>query len=186
MEKFKDKFEKALETPLYWRNSSTDLRASAAAIWSAMDSNRNTEITEKLGLGEGFNLGVAGRPVYEMLCGISLELLYKAIAVAKQQKVLTHHRLVELSEYAGIVPDSREKGLLEILTEVVQWSGRYPIPKERKYWDKAAQLRMEHLHTKVPFGNLYILRPNGELDWLSFNKLWLKADQLYWEYHCDS
>jgi len=183
---YTDKFERASETPLYWRNSSTDLRGAAAAVWSAMDSGRETDIAARCGLGEAFDLRVAGRPVYEMLCGISLELLYKAIAVAKRQNILTNHRLVELSEYVGIEPDAREKGLLEILTEAIQWSGRYPIPKERKYWDKTAQLRTEHLYTKVPLGTQSVLRPNGELDWLSFNELWLKADQLYWEHHYDS
>jgi len=186
MSRFNDKFERASDTPLSWHNSSTDLRSAAAAVWWAMSAGQRETIAAKCGLGEGFDLRVAGRPGYEMLCGMSLELLYKAIAVAKRKKILTHHRLVELSEYVGIESDAREKGLLGILTQAIKWSGRYPIPKERRDWDQTAHLRTEHLYTKVPLGSFSVLRPNGELDWLSFNELWLKADQVYWEHHYDS
>ncbi len=69
---------------------------------------------------------------------------------------------------------------MEILTEAILWFGRYPVPKRRESWDKAVQLRQEHLYTEAAPG-FPVLIPNEQLNWPSFNELWLKADQLYWQ-----
>lgn len=180
---FEDRFERAYRAPLYWRNCSTDLLGSAAAVWAAIDSNIGDNIVAKCDLGQGFDLSIAGRPVYEMLCGMSLELLYKAIAVVRRKDIRHQHNLVKLSEHVGIELDSQEQGLLKILTEAIVWSGRYPIPKRRDQWEGTISLREKHLFKKTPSSGLAILSPNEDLHWDSFHKLWRKSDQVFLEHY---
>lgn len=66
--------------PNHWFNRASDLRASAHVLWLSMESK---EIQQKMGYGGGFSLGVACYPVYQMLCGLALELILKAVIVQK-------------------------------------------------------------------------------------------------------
>ena len=55
-----------------------------------------------------------------MLCGMALEVLFKAIVVAKGGTPDTSsHELPELARLAGVPLTSKQKGLLEVLTAYI-------------------------------------------------------------------
>lgn len=176
-------FDKRKQLSIYWYNKASDLRGSAAALWASMDEKRSNEIVNELHLGAGFSLKIATYPVYRMLCGMALELLYKAIIVAKQQEPQEIHELVKLSEQAGIDMNDKEKGLLRILSESIIWDGRYPVPKKAEHMQYLYELITEYLYDKVPDGKLHVLRSNQALSWESFNELWGIAFEVYWKHH---
>ncbi len=176
-----DKFDRADSTPLYWYNHASDLRAAAAAVChSAEDEEVGKAIIEKFELGEGFSMAAAVPSVYEMLCGLSFELLLKAIAASKQQKIPPHHRLRELAIDVAADLSTSELGVLDVLTDSVRWIGRYPRPKFRKEWDAAAERRFKYLYDDVPLGHLTAKRYNGALGWDRLSETWAKLSSHYW------
>ena len=175
-------FERRKNLAIYWYNKSSDLRGAAGALWVSMDVANSKEIVEKLGLGKGFSMKVATAPVYGMLCGMSLELLYKAIVVAKGAEPNTNsHKLTDLAKEAGVSVTEQQEGLLEVLSEYIIWNGRYPVPKKQEYMQHLNELVTEHLYDREPFGKTYLLRPNGALNWESFNILWGEGYDVYCE-----
>lgn len=165
---------------LWWYNYSSNLRASAAALRFSCNPEYAPTFSEEYGLGHGFLMGIAVQPAYMMLCGMSLELLFKAIIVKKGLIVndSSHDLLVQASS-AGIEYSSKEKKLLRILTHSIVWQGRYPTPKKEAPWDEFSKLVWENLYTNVaPNGS--IKRQNGALDWKGYGVLWSKAAQTYW------
>jgi len=67
--------------------------------------------------------------------GLSLELLLKAIAVAKGLDFDQNHRLGDLCDFVGIKVSIDQKCTLELLSELIVWGGRYPVPKKEGQWD---------------------------------------------------
>lgn len=177
-------YKRRKELSIYWYNKASDLRGSAGALWASMDDAKSTEIAEKLGLENGFSIKIAAYPVYKMLCGMALELIYKAIVVAKGNEPDTQsHKLINLASSAGLKVKDEQIGLLSILSESVIWDGRYPVPKNLKDFKLLSELRDEHLYEKAPLGKLYVLKPNGALCWESFNEIWIDAFEVYWQHH---
>jgi hypothetical protein len=170
--------------PLPWYNKSADLRASAGALWYCMKHKHPCSVAEDLGLGSGFDMAIATYPVYRMLCGMSLELLYKAIAVSQKHDVKKTHDLVKLAKIAGVKVDDTSKGILEILTECIYWNGRYPVPdKDEQAMQKLNTLSREHLLTNVQNGTTKFYKPNDALNWEHFNEIWLQASRVFWGNH---
>lgn len=180
-----DSFDRRKCAPLWWLNKSSDLRASAGALWLSMDEKQSDFFMGKLGLSEGFSISVAVWPVYMMLCGMSLELLFKAISVTKGDTVQTNHNLIDLAKAAGVKTDEKTKAILQLLTESVIWEGKYPVPKDRqkKSFYTANNLYNEVMYTKDQFHGFEIQKPTHALHWESFNELWLKANKIFWGNH---
>ncbi len=180
-----DSFDRQKNAPLSWLNKSSDLRASAGALFLSMSEEKSNFLVEKLHLGEGFCMAVAVYPVYLMLCGMSLELLYKAISVAKREQVLTTHNLIDLAYAAGIKTDGLTEPILKLLTESVIWEGKYPVPKDkyRKSFYTANNLYNEVMYQKGQLFGYEIQKPTRALDWESFNEIWLQAHKVFWENH---
>lgn len=177
-------YERRKKLAIYWCNKAFDLRGAAAALWASMDDSRSSEIIEELGLGTSYSIKVATSSVYAMLCGMSLELLYKAIVVAKGNEPNTlNHKLADLASDAGLSVTKQQQDLLEILSESVIWDGRYPVPKKQEHMNKLIKLRNEHLYDKKPLGKLHVLSPNCALNWESFNRLWSDAFEVYSQNH---
>lgn len=149
--------------PLWWYNKSSDLHASAGALWLSMDDSKSTYYVEKLQLGSDFKMSVAVFPVFIMLCGMSLELIYKAISVAKGEQVETHHILYDLAVKAGISIDEKGKDYLQDLTEYVIWEGKYPVPKDKQK-------------------ESFFRQTKRVIDWDSFNELWEDAVHIFFQY----
>lgn len=162
-----DYFTRRKQSPLGWYNKSSDLRASAGALWISMRNENSDIIVKELGLGTQFSMPIAVWPVYMMLCGIALELLYKSICVAKRIKIKTIHNLVRLADIAGVNIDDKSKAVLTLLTEFVIWEGKYPVPKD------------DNKESFFTSNNLY--NDAGSLNWGHFNKMWVDASKLFWE-----
>lgn len=172
-------YKRRKEASLWWYNKSSDLRASAAALKFSCDPEYARTFSEQYGLGQGFIMGVAVRSVYLMLCGMSLELLFKAIVVERGLVVNdSSHELVAHASSAGVKYSSKEKKLLLILTHSIVWQGRYPTPKKEGPWDEFSKLVGESLYSEV-HPNGPIKRRNGALDWNGYEILWFKAARAY-------
>jgi len=160
-----DRFDRMESTPLYWLNSAEELRASAKALWS-VNSNRHSG-------------------PYQLLSGLALELLFKAIVVAKGTKPQLHHRLRTLSRAAKVEYTPGQAELLDLLTHAIYWYGRYPIPKDHKHLEDHNRLVDSHLWTSEPKGEggLCVSRPNEVLSWDSYSELWNIGFEEYSKHH---
>ena len=108
-----------------------------------------------------------------MLCGMSLELLLKAVIVDRGIEPKATHDLVELSQAVSINLTQTQIGLFRILSEAIIWEGRYPVPKQERYLQNLYELHREHLWDPVPeIMGIKLLRPNNKLSWESLNDLW--------------
>ncbi|TGP39541.1 hypothetical protein EN871_32200 [bacterium M00.F.Ca.ET.228.01.1.1] len=94
--------EDELNHPNHWYNRAADLHASAGAVWDAM-TNDPRDTSKRLGFTEGHSMQVACQPVYLMLCGLSLEVVMKAVLVQRGEMSSKHehHRIVDLSIAVG-------------------------------------------------------------------------------------
>ena len=72
---------------------------------------------------------------YYYNAGLSLELILKAIALAKGKEFETNHRLNDLCDLIDIKITDDQKCTLELLSEVILWSGKYPVPKKEGQWN---------------------------------------------------
>src|SRR5690348_14494078 len=105
-------FERRKKLPVYWYNKASDLHGSAGALWASMHAPDAGATAERLGLGQGFSFLVACFPVYHMLCGMALELLLKAIVVARgKEPNQNSHNLVALWREAGVPLSNSKIGL---------------------------------------------------------------------------
>ena len=173
-----DPFDRSKATPQYWYNCSSNLHGSAAALLAASEPELSAVVAHKFGLGAGFSIGIASRAVYEMLCGMSIELMLKAIAVAQRKEVMHHHGLIELAHHVDVSLTPAEEDLLSVLTASIRWAGRYPAPKRRKEWEDTNAVRSKALWEPVDaFCDFKTY--NGALDWKNVNALWAKLSEVY-------
>lgn len=165
-----------------WFNKSSDLRAAAAAVWTSMDCDLGELIVKDCRLGGGFNMGVAVSPVFHMLCGMAMELIFKALTVEHGCKVNeSSHDLLSHLAGTGLSYSDNERELLKILSHDITWAGRYPTPKKKEHLEAYQNLVRENLfgHEPLGSGSLCLSSPNGALDWDAFNKMWSKAMSEY-------
>ena len=179
------RFERDRDLCISWYNKASDLLGAAGAVWLAQDEEYSRTAVARLGLVSNYSMKAAVGPVYRMLCGMALELLYKAIVVAKGGVVETSHDLAALAANAGVEVSENERGLLSILSESVIWAGRYPVPKDPKYMDKFIDLSSKYLFDTTPVGKSNFRGTNHALAWEHFKALWDKGDSVYWKYHSD-
>jgi hypothetical protein len=177
-----DPFDRSTVTPQYWYNCSSDLRGSAAALLAASEPELSAVVARKFGLGADFSIGIASGAVYEMLCGMSIELMLKAIAVAQRKGVKTHHRLIELAHHVDVSLTPDEEALLSVLTTSIRWAGRYPAPKDRKEWEDTKKIRSMALWEPVD-ASCDFKTYNGALDWNNVDALWVKLSEVYGAHH---
>lgn len=71
---------------------------------------------------------------YYYNAGISLELALKALAIAKSKEFKSSHFLNELVSLVGLKVTRDQECTLELFSELIFWSGRYPIPKKEGRW----------------------------------------------------
>jgi len=96
-----------------------------------------TEIEDARGQGVDAHVDVLHRfgPIAEMLGGLGIEALAKAVRVAKDPKLISDgkwplrgHDLLKLISSAGLDLDPSERSVLVQLKGFIEWAGRYPIP----------------------------------------------------------
>ncbi len=179
MDDITDVFKRRRRFPIYWMNKATDLHAAAAALWASMDRENSQILATRFGLGAGFSMEVAVGPVFRMLCGLSLELVYKALIVQGENTPPRSHNLCELARLAKIDLSGDDAGLVTILGESVRWDGRYPVPKDREAWGSLNALASRHLYDVKTHGRLRVAVPNRALSWEGFERLWNQARSRY-------
>lgn len=163
--------------PNHWYNRAADLRAAAGATWYAMEQDHKQGVAQALGLGEGYSLSIACRPVYHMLCGLALEVIIKSVMAQRGMKVREIHDLNNLATEIGVTRTQSERALLKFYTSSVIWAGRYPTPRNcsdealRSYYQDASQVLTKP--TKK-FGSLQLRVSSGATDWDHFHALWLR------------
>jgi len=172
-----------LSKPEYWMRKAEALRASAGAVWYCY-STHDGEFFEALGIEPAASMSGDTLRVYRMLCGMSLELAYKASLVAMGQKIKATHNLVWLAEQVCFTPSPKQRGLLALLSECVTWEGRYPCPKDEISLEYSVYLHYENLFRKVRTDNLTVLEAvePDPLNWDGYNELWKSAAAAY-EWH---
>ena len=114
-----------------------------------------------------------------MLCGMSLELLLKAVLVAQGKSPKATHDLVELCAQAGLASTEDENDVLRLLSGSIVWEGRYPVPKTEKSFADHAELRLKVMFDEFPLGSLKAYRGNDSLSWDNFQPLWGKIYAAY-------
>jgi hypothetical protein len=171
-------FERRKSTATYWRNKSNDLLGAAGLVWIGMGSTDGRE-RDGLGLPDWYSFEVACPSVFRMLCGMSTELLLKAIIVQRGDEPTQTHNLNTLTAEAKMSVLPTQAQLLNVLTESIIWDGRYPVPKTQPVFDRAKELEREALTEKVPLGSFHVLHPNNALDWENFLNIWNSFNAVY-------
>lgn len=77
-----------------------------------------------------------GSRVYLLNGALSIELLLKAIIVAKGKIAPKHHDLLDLARNANVGYVANQRATLELLTQILKWSGRYPVPNKEEDWQR--------------------------------------------------
>jgi hypothetical protein len=168
--------------PNHWYNRSADLHASAGALWYAMYQGNG--VAESLGLGAGYSMGIACRPVYHMMCGLALEVIMKAVLVQRGIDFGKTHNLDRLVELLELQKSLEEIRLLKFYEQAINWSGRYPIPnrctdgKLKEFWSLAADVLTSPVDLGREYG-LKVYRANDADNWASFTSLWNEYASLF-------
>lgn len=159
--------------PNHWYNRAADLRAAAGSAWYAMQND--SAAASSLGLPTGYSMGVACWPVYHMLCGLALEVLFKAVMAQRNMKIPEIHDLNNLASMLSLKRSEEERGLLKYYTSSVVWAGRYPIPRNcsderlKNFYRESADVLMKPVKK---LGSLVLRTSSGATDWENFHALW--------------
>jgi hypothetical protein len=186
---YQDVFDRKNEHPNNWFNKSNDLRASAGAIWYAIQEGNSSHIAEDLSLGKGFDMAIACWHVYQMNFGMSFELMFKAIARASLSNFPMSHDLVELAKEVDVIIGDKENKVLSVLTEAIIWHGRYPVPRDPKPPKKSGKETFEAhyknytevLFDEVPMGSIKLKKHNDVLDWENLDEIWCRLSGIFFE-----
>ncbi len=103
-----------------------------------------------------------GISVFLTNAALSIELLLKAIIVAKGGMVPKTHKLSKLAFTAGITFTPNQEATLELLAEVLRWRGRYPIPLYEEDWDHYHDVVFEKHIIRETEGSIRRIRANPE------------------------
>ena len=180
------RYEREKTLSIYWANRANDLRGAAGAVWFAMeDENSSDQVRTLLAIEPGYRFSAACPSVFFMLCGLSLELLYKALIVEKGQKPPAIHNLRELASRAQLAIPDEDIQLIDLLTDHISWAGKYPIPKGGETeWDRHVEQMHAALTSPVPAMSIAMFRRNARLDWDDYTRIWNIGSKRYWEvYH---
>ena len=91
---------------------------------------------------------------YYFNAALSLELLLKAISVARGQQPEHTHDLNKLCKQLKLPISNDHECTLELLSELLIWSARYPIPKHESKWDRYFDSVLEKHVVRQHSGNV--------------------------------
>jgi hypothetical protein len=180
-----ERYEREKALSRYWANRADDLRGAAGAVWFAIqDGSKSYQIHRMIGMDTSFSFAAACPSVFRMLCGLSLELLYKALIIEIGKDPPATHDLRKLSEHAQIAMSADDLALIDILTDHIKWAGKYPVPKGgRGEWDKLSDRMHAALTEPVPNLSIGAFRYNQRLDWVDYSRIWSIGNSRYFELH---
>jgi HEPN domain-containing protein len=101
-----------------------------------------------------------GTRVFLANVALSIELLLKAIIVAKNGIAPRTHRLPRLVHDAGVPFSTNQEATLELLGELLIWSGRYPVPNKAEDWDHYYDVVFERHVIRVREGSAAMVLAN--------------------------
>jgi len=127
-----------------WYASAISFHEAAKILWQRTDSIRR------------------GSLVVLMNAALSIELLVKAIIVAKGGIAPQTHEPLDLAREADIAFSKSQKATLELLGEVLKWSGRYPVPNSEGAWDHYYDHVLERHVIREREANIGRVRANPE------------------------
>ncbi|PKM29503.1 MAG: hypothetical protein CVV07_10435 [Gammaproteobacteria bacterium HGW-Gammaproteobacteria-11] len=87
--------------------------------------------------------------------GIALELALKSIAIATSKVYEANHRLNDLCTLVGLKINKDQECTLELLSELIIWSGRYPVPKKEGQWNNYHDVVHEKHVVRESEGNVH-------------------------------
>ena len=102
-----ERYERESKLSIYWFNRANDLRGAAGAVWFAIEAEPDG-IRDFLEMEAGYSFAIATPPVFRMLCGLSLELLYKATILKAGERPPESHQLRLLASEAKVVLDAND------------------------------------------------------------------------------
>ncbi len=86
---------------------------------------------------------------------IALELILKSIAIAKSKEYKNNHHLIDLSKLVGLNLTKNQECTLELLSELILWCGRYPVPKTEGKWNNYHDVVKEKHIVRERGGNVH-------------------------------
>jgi len=113
-------------------------------------------------LGQHIDSIRRGMLVFLANAAASIELLLKAIIVAEGGIAPRTHELLGLARDAGVAFSNNQEATLDWLSEILKWSGRYPVPNNEKAWDHYFDNVQERHIVREREGNVGITRANPE------------------------
>ncbi|WP_147275187.1 hypothetical protein [Thioalbus denitrificans] len=140
-----EQFDKRGEDPFYWWLQARRLKRGADLIWEIYEKEVQRFLNDPDGFHEEERLAgttsvdIEMCNVYYFLLGLAVEVLAKGILVGRDPKCLSknkkyNHNIKGYISECGISFDEKKKELLDALSTIVQWKGRYPAPKYRGDW----------------------------------------------------
>ena len=108
---------------------------------------------------------------------ISIELLLKGIIASRGHPVpldSNGHNLPKLADKAELRLTANERTLLEFLTEMIVWAGRYPTPKSDGQWNNYHDNIFEKITIREQSATTFrtIANPNTFPTWTNYRALW--------------
>ena len=152
-------FERRKKAPLWYLNFAEKHLVSVQILEHSIE-NKNYGNKVDSSWGEHFDFSQLD-PVVNMLRGLALELLLKAVYVSQNHDKYPPetHRLIDLADKCNIDLKTNQKNILKLLTNYIRFAGRYPTAKKEKeqndfYNNYTSQLK------KVKVGNISITSHN--------------------------
>lgn len=146
-----------------------EIRRIAQHTFADQQSNQESWYRSAISFHEGANvlerhLGSVptGRLVALTNAALSIELLLKAIIVAKGGIAPGTHELFGLARKAGVAFTNSQEATLELLGELLRWSGRYPVPNNERAWGHYYDNVFEKHVVRIREGNSAMVLANRE------------------------
>lgn len=167
-----------------------EIRQITGHTFANQQSNEESWYSTAISFREGANiLGQhedsirRGKLVVLTNSALSIELLLKAIIVANGGKAPKTHELLRLARDAGVAFSNNQEATLEWLSEILKWSGRYPVPNKEEDWDHYFDNVQERHFIRERHGNVGVTRANPETFPSAKNceKLWDLANRKWGE-----
>ena len=85
-----------------------------------------------------------------------------------------NHNLIQLSKDSGVNLTKDQECTLELLSEIIIWNGRYPIPKKEEQWDNYHDVILEKHIIRERDGNTFrTLAHRGRFPSIeNYKKIW--------------
>lgn len=141
---YNEQFECRQTDPTLWWITALELHKAAEKVWEEYENvHKNfTEDPESFlerERSEGINIGLGLSRPYFLLMAMAIENLVKGILIGRdsdwvgKQKGLSHDILKYIEE-CGFDLEKDQCRLVSQMKPIIEWHGRYPIPKELEGW----------------------------------------------------